>query len=135
MDMSESVDEPEWEKKRARCFHLTDGCCWACGERIVGSWRLHHRFYIAGRARWQYRDQDLVPVHPDCHRFIHGDRLLFSPPDDECPLSPIGWANHDGTTEYFARGAEPADHWDKFCERNLPWLNRKLITLDDDIPF
>lgn len=78
MTYAEKLKDPRWQifrqeyywRMRDRQEPDSDPACEGCGLP-PGRWELHHRVYIDGRDPWEYEDEDLLLLCPECHDRIH----------------------------------------------------------------
>jgi len=58
--------ETKWQRIRARVLDRTDGTCASCGADNVRI-NVHHRYYEAGKKKWDYPAESLDPLCNKCH--------------------------------------------------------------------
>lgn len=63
-----------WKNRRQQIIDRDDGICLYCGVRCRHP-HVHHKQYISGRKPWEYGDDDLETVCPECHRTITIEQL------------------------------------------------------------
>lgn len=69
MTYQEKLQTPEWKAKRLPILERAKNCCEDCfkASKEAGWLEVHHCFYITGLEPWQYPDDLLIALCPDCH--------------------------------------------------------------------
>jgi hypothetical protein len=67
MTYQEKLQDPKWKEKREAIISR-DKMCVFCGS--VFGLQVHHSYYIAKRAVWDYPDDSLVTTCDSCHKEI-----------------------------------------------------------------
>lgn len=64
----------DWRRFRGQVLAHHGGACQACGrdEGAGAVLQVHHRFYVAGRAPWEYDPDDCEVLCKGCHAAEHG---------------------------------------------------------------
>ncbi len=63
----EQLRDPRWQQKRLQVFERDNWTCVHCGSKDK-TLHAHHRFYVSGRAAWDYSTNALETVCEDCHK-------------------------------------------------------------------
>ena len=66
MTYAEKLKDPRWQKKRLKILERDDWRCQMCydNEKMLS---VHHRLYRKGIDPWEYKDDELVTLCPECH--------------------------------------------------------------------
>lgn len=64
---SEKLRDPRWQKKRLEVLEACDWMCVGC-HAVDRPLNVHHRWYISGRAPWEYPDIALTTLCDECHK-------------------------------------------------------------------
>lgn len=69
------LGRPEWQTKRAAIIAHNPMCalCWS-GESLC----VHHRYYLPGRAPWDYPESAFVVLCSPCHAIEHAPEFAFA---------------------------------------------------------
>lgn len=64
----------EWKAFRKRVIDLAGGVCSKCKRDDLDGLvlQVHHLFYVAGRAPWEYNPEDCAVLCKGCHAAEHG---------------------------------------------------------------
>jgi len=56
--------DPRWLQRREEILFRDGYICQRCGDQAS---QVHHLKYITGHELWEYTDEDLLSLCPDCH--------------------------------------------------------------------
>lgn len=62
----EKLRDPRWQKMRLEIMQRDEFCCQKCFDSS-STLNVHHRYYVAGAAPWEYPADALVTLCEDCH--------------------------------------------------------------------
>jgi hypothetical protein len=69
---SSAFRDSRWQKKRLEVMERDKWACRSCGAGGEGvTLNVHHAYYEAGKAPWEYDDDTLVTFCEKCHGNIH----------------------------------------------------------------
>ena len=69
---SSAFRDSRWQKKRLEVMESDGWVCRSCGANGEGvTLNVHHAYYEAGKAPWEYEDRSLVTMCEDCHKAFH----------------------------------------------------------------
>ena len=69
---SSAYRDSRWQKKRLEVMERDGWTCQSCNAAGAGvTLNVHHAYYEAGRAPWDYGDETLVTWCEDCHQARH----------------------------------------------------------------
>lgn len=68
MTYTDKLKDPRWQKRRLEIFQRDGFACVECNSKTE-TLHVHHRYYIGGRAPWEYPEFALVTLCAECHGF------------------------------------------------------------------
>ena len=89
---AEQCRKPAWQKKRLQILERAGWKCQYCKAEDQ-TLAIHHRYYVKGRAPWEYPDFALVAVCEDCHagqRAFEKENVPLSGRFMDVMFSPLG---------------------------------------------
>lgn len=63
----EQLRDMRWQQKRLEILKRDDWMCSDCGRSEGSTLNVHHRYYVKGRAPWEYPDNALASLCEQCH--------------------------------------------------------------------
>ena len=79
--------DSRWQKKRLEIMERDKWTCQSCAASGEGvTLNVHHAYYEAGKAPWEYPNQSLVTWCEDCHKARH---WMMKQMQEELVRSPI----------------------------------------------
>ena len=92
--------DPRWQKKRLEIMNRDGFQCVDCGAEDK-TLNVHHLYYGAGLAPWEYENSSLVTLCEECHEIEHGTASQ-SERDFLQTLKSVGFrSNEMGSAAYF----------------------------------
>jgi ribosomal protein S27AE len=76
MKYADKLKDPRWQKKRLEIFNRDRFACVRCGDD-KSMLSVHHFRYIPGREPWEYCDDMLTTLCPECHAIETDTRKDF----------------------------------------------------------
>lgn len=73
---AEKLRDPRWQKKRLEIMSRDKFKCRHCHSE-ENTLNVHHSYYRAGCAPWDYPDESLVTVCETCHKKLEDLRVSF----------------------------------------------------------
>lgn len=68
---SSAFRDSRWQKLRLEIMERDDWTCRSCGKKDGVTLNVHHAYYEAGKAPWEYPKQTLVTYCEECHKERH----------------------------------------------------------------
>ena len=68
---SSAFRDSRWQKLRLEVMERDGWKCRRCGKKEGVTLNVHHAYYEAGKAPWEYPKQTLVTFCEECHAFRH----------------------------------------------------------------
>jgi len=70
--MESKYHDPRWQKFRLERLELAEWSCDLCGTAKI-KLNIHHSYYVAGRAPWEYPKETTMVLCDFCHACMHED--------------------------------------------------------------
>jgi 5-methylcytosine-specific restriction endonuclease McrA len=67
---ADKLTDPRWLSRRFQIIERDHSYCTFCGA-FTDKPQVHHKRYIRGLNPWEYDDDDLTTLCPECHQYVH----------------------------------------------------------------
>lgn len=64
---SSQLRDTRWQKKRLELLESSEWTCSGCGESGTKELHVHHKYYLKGKAPWEYPNEALEVLCEKCH--------------------------------------------------------------------
>lgn len=90
----ELLKDPRWQRKRLEVLQRDEWTCKSCfaADKTL---HVHHKFYLSGKAPWDYEDTHLITLCEDCHELATNSMALL-----RAGLALLGPEHHDRVRGY-----------------------------------
>jgi hypothetical protein len=65
----DELKDPRWQRKRLEIMQRDNWRCQRCNREDT-TLNVHHRYYLKGRAAWEYESEVLITVCEPCHESV-----------------------------------------------------------------
>jgi len=74
---SELLKDPRWQKKRLKIMERDEFTCQSCFDS-ENTLNIHHKYYIHGKAPWEYPDELLITLCKECHEYWEENKYIIN---------------------------------------------------------
>lgn len=75
MNYKEQLKTDEWKEKRQEIIDIYGNRCVGCGCK--SKIEVHHTRYFSGLMAWEYSNDNLAPLCPECHANFHQSKEII----------------------------------------------------------